>query len=68
MILLTSSLKRTAAAGTPAWPRRQEEMPVPFQNMVKEKFDVGMTDDAHGGRRPVSDILAMNEVVEEFLL
>ncbi|EKD33625.1 MAG: hypothetical protein ACD_75C02639G0001, partial [uncultured bacterium] len=43
-------------------------MPVPFQNMVKEKFDVGMTDDAHGGRRPVSDILAMNEVVEEFLL
>lgn len=44
-----------------------KEMPVFLKNMVEEALDARVTD-AHGGRRPVADILAMNEVVEEFLL
>lgn len=42
-------------------------MPVTLQHVDEEKLDAAVTD-AHGGRRPFIDVLAMEEIVLEFRL
>ncbi len=55
--------------GQTSFPRsfsQGEEMPFPFKDVLEEKFDAGIAD-THGGRRPQRDLLAMNEVFEQFI-
>lgn len=41
-------------------------MPVSLEDMLEEEFDAGITD-AHGGRAPAGDILAVDEIVKQFI-
>ena len=40
-------------------------MPVSLEHVFEEELDAGITD-AHGGRAPAGDILAMDEVIKQF--
>ena len=40
-----------------------EQVPLPPENIFEEELDAGIAD-AHGGRRPGRDVLAMDEVFE----